>query len=319
MNKVLVTGGSGTVGQQVCRLMKEHDWEPVSLIRNPARQLEKGSDVEFIVGDVKNYDDVICAMKDPDIKAVVHCAANKHISVCEKQPIECIESNILGTLNVIRAVEELQDKIVRAVFISTDKAAKRVGTYGMSKYLGEEMVRELGRRTTVRVNSVRMGNVFGSSGSVIPIWHKLVTEGKDIKLRQLHGQAPKRFAMTPWQAGDFIIDVFNKPYNFENGSVIFPACPVIDISVLADVMTENNESNIVVEDMKDAEITDESLATIGELLYLREPVIGIYEIGSTPVEQEEFLHPIISTFEKRPMSFGQTKLFYYNVIKQMGL
>ena len=319
MNKVLVTGGSGTVGQQVCRLIRKYDWEPVSFIRNPARQLEKGSEYEFIVGDVKNYDDVLCAMKDPDIKAVIHCAANKHISVCERQPIECIESNILGTLNVIRAVEELQDKIVRAIFISTDKAAKRVGTYGMSKYLGEEMVRELGRRMEVRVNSIRMGNVFGSSGSVIPIWHKLVAEGKDIKLRLLHGQAPKRFAMTPWQTGDFITDVFNKPYNFENGSVVFPACPVIDISVLANVITENTESKIVIEDMRDAEITDENLATIGELLFLREPVVGIYEIGSNPVKQEDFLHPTISTFEERPMSFDQTKLFYYNVIKQMGL
>lgn len=315
---VLVTGGSGTVGTQVCRMLREHGYRPVSFIRNPARQLESGM-VDYVVGDIKNINDLICAMQEFKVKGLIHCAANKHISLCEEQPVDCIESNVIGTLNVLRAAEVLEGQLERVVLISTDKAAAHAGTYGMSKYLGEQMVREYANRLKIPINSVRMGNVFGSSGSVLPIWHNKIKAGEDIELRITQGGVyPMRFALTPWEAGGFVTDVYLQPQLYESGSVVFPGCRLINIKVLADVMTADNDSQIVEVNLNVGESPEEYLCTLGEVLFLHHVVGDYYEIRSYANEDPPLTFPY-STRHGEVMDYEETLQFYFNVVKQLNL
>lgn len=320
---VLVTGGSGTVGSHVCKMLEEHGYSTLSVSRNPARGFELSVFTEHVTGDIKNYNDLACIVREHKPMGIIHCAANKHIGVCEKQPIECVESNILGTLNVIRVIQENEHIIKRAVFVSTDKAANTGSTYGMSKYIGEEMVREFGRTSTVKVNSVRMGNVFGSSGSVLPIWHRLILSEKDITLRisGANAREPRRFGITPAGAGEFICEVFLGDHSFENGSVVFPKCDVVNIGRLARVMVWGSSSRIIYSELGDVESLHEHMFTVPEQNRIRKQG-DLYEIVREDLPEHDIVKATDidrQTDAAKEMSYDETRKFYHDVVKQLGL
>jgi UDP-N-acetylglucosamine 4,6-dehydratase len=313
--KVLVTGGSGTIGRMVCKKLKEQGHEPVSLIRNPANQHIFCPGIPFQVGYIEDYHDVYHVMRKHAVEAVIHTAANKHVSVCEDQPSEAVSSNVVGSLNVLRAIEELKGQVKRAVFVSSDKACNNTQVYGITKALMEKLVKEYASRVSAKINCVRFGNVFGSSGSVLPIWENKIARGQDIELRMWLSQVPLRFGILPSEAAEFCINVFASD-GFEGGSVIMRHMNVINIRTMAEVMTDNSRSKIIIRDVEAGEAQQELLFSESERQYLKtHEGTGYIEIVKHPQADP----PKFSNQANRGVQLDHedTKKFVNIVLKEM--
>lgn len=168
--KVLITGGTGTIG----RALAEQLGTAIIFSRNEKNQVEMQREFpncEYILGDVRDYKAIKEAAKG--VNKIYHLAAIKHIDICEKQPLEALKTNVFGTYNVIKAAKKNGCKVV---FMSTDKAENPTSVYGATKLLAEIAIERAGFR------AVRSGNIFGSSGSVIPFFIKKVREENIIPL-----------------------------------------------------------------------------------------------------------------------------------------
>jgi UDP-N-acetylglucosamine 4,6-dehydratase/5-epimerase len=156
--KILITGGSGSIGQAlVARLINSHDITIFS--RHESSQVtmrQTYPSCHYIIGDVRDDWAVCSAIKGHDL--VYHLASLKHVDVCERQPVEAIKTNIVGTMNVLQACQQYG---IQMINMSTDKAANPLNTYGRTKRLAEDLVRGFAL-------TLRSGNVVGSSGSLIP-------------------------------------------------------------------------------------------------------------------------------------------------------
>jgi UDP-N-acetylglucosamine 4,6-dehydratase len=172
---ILITGATGYIGSNLVKFYNEQDSYIIyAQGRNPARLNElklKYPKIRTVLGCLSR------AIYLPPADVVVHAAAQKHVSLAEENPIDTIESNIMGTMHVLAHAITVRAK--RFVFISTDKSANAGNVYGMTKYLGERVVLSLDRPESV---VCRFGNVFGSTGSVIPLWFAAVKNKQPIKL-----------------------------------------------------------------------------------------------------------------------------------------
>lgn len=179
MNKILCTGGAGFLGRELIkRIYKENKIRVVSRNEESLVKLKQiFPNVEIVVGDIR--DKFTCDKVCKDIDEIYHLAAMKHIGLAEQNPRECIQSNVIGTLNILEAT--LKYKPIRIIGISTDKAAQVNGVYGATKMLMERLFAEFEKinpETDYRL--VRYGNVLGSSGSVITKWKPLMEQGKEV-------------------------------------------------------------------------------------------------------------------------------------------
>ncbi len=181
MKKVLITGGSGTIGRAF--IEKYYNvYEFYSYSRNELFQhnLKKHHpNVINIVGAVEEKSALINSFQKikPDI--VIHAAAMKHIDIAEENPIQCVNSNIIGSLNVIEA--SILCQIPITIAISTDKACESDNVYGMTKSLMEKCFVDVNNNTT-KFSVCRFANVINSNGSVIPFWLKLKEDNMPLKL-----------------------------------------------------------------------------------------------------------------------------------------
>ncbi len=181
MKKVLITGGAGTIGSAFISEYKEK-YSFISINRNEFSQqslLKRFPFIQTYMVDISNYCDYakILDKTSPDI--VIHAAAIKHVDLAEKQPIKTINTNILGSLNIIDA--NIKNGVPITVAISTDKACDHANIYGMSKYLMEKCFLEADSDKN-RFCVCRFGNVAYSNGSVLPFWKKLASENKPLKV-----------------------------------------------------------------------------------------------------------------------------------------
>ena len=179
--KVLITGGTGTVGTAFLEKYGQ-DHECAVISRNEKMQYElkkKFPRVETFLASVEDKEAIYCIYDKFRPDTVVHAAAIKHVDVAEKQPIQTTLVNIVGSLNIINAGIEFNVPVTVAV--STDKACEHQHVYGITKYLMEQCFLEAnGERNRFAV--CRFGNVAHSNGSVIPFWLKQKAENKPIKL-----------------------------------------------------------------------------------------------------------------------------------------
>lgn len=208
--KILITGGTGSLGQALTkRLLKDN----VKIIRIFSRNEENQITMEkkfndkrlrFFLGDINNLERLIRALEDIDI--VFHTAALKHVPKIEYNPFEAIKTNVIGSQNVIDAC--LHENVERAVAIGTDKAVSPLNTYGATKLLMEKLFVTANNyinpeKHLTKFIAVRYGNVFGSSGSVVPLFIEQIKQNKKITITD-----PKmtRFSITMNEALDFILD-----------------------------------------------------------------------------------------------------------------
>jgi FlaA1/EpsC-like NDP-sugar epimerase len=173
---IMVTGGGGSIGSELCRQLVSH--KPKQLIifdiyENNAYDIQQELKINYpdanvvtLIGSIRNVSrlESVFAQYKPDI--VYHAAAHKHVPLMEESPNEAIKNNVLGTLKLSRIAAEYHVK--KFVLISTDKAVNPTNIMGASKRLCEMVIQMMNRQTETDFVAVRFGNVLGSNGSVIP-------------------------------------------------------------------------------------------------------------------------------------------------------
>ncbi len=230
--KVVVTGGTGSFGHVVIRRILE---APVAAVTVFSRDEEKQLDMEreykdprlsFVIGDVRDYQRILDAVTGVDV--VYHAAALKIIPTCEKHPVESIQTNLVGTMNVKKACSEA--KVKKAIFICTDKAVKPVNVYGMSKALAERLWLSYSAPCDTVFAAVRYGNVIGSRGSIVPYFKELLKTHEPFPITS---PLMTRFLITLEQAIEL---VFYATLHMEKGQIFVPKIPACKITDLATAM-----------------------------------------------------------------------------------
>lgn len=185
--------------------------------------------MEFLIGDVRDYDRLFSVMKNVDI--IFHAAALKQVPAVEKHPYEAVKTNIYGTYNIVKSA--VARDVKKVVAISTDKAVKPVNAMGMTKALQEKIILsdDLEKNKTI-FSCVRYGNVLGSRGSVIPLWDKKIKEKKPLPIT--HPEM-SRFMLTLNEAIDL---VFHALKNSTGGEIFVKKAPSIIIKDLAKTYAE---------------------------------------------------------------------------------
>ena len=219
--KILITGGTGSLGTALTKRLLSMGVEQIRIFsRNEFKQISMESEIHddrlrFLIGDVRDQKRLRRAIEDVDI--VFHAAALKHVPKIEYNPFEAIKTNVEGSQNVIDAC--LENDVERAVCIGTDKAVSPLNTYGATKLLMEKLFVNAQQYSNPKKHptkffAVRYGNVFGSSGSVIP---KFVDQIKNNQSLTITDEKMTRFSITMQQALDFIL----KATELGNGTEIF--------------------------------------------------------------------------------------------------
>lgn len=239
--RVLVTGSCGTVGSQLVKhLLNDDCYKPAEVIGIDNNESEmffqdqryQGEDrAHFFLADIRDRDDLMQHMHGVD--TVFHTAAYKHVVVCERSPMDAVQTNIYGAQNIIHTARANNVSLV--IFTSSDKAVNPTNVMGTSKLMGERLFTAANstmRKGGTRYSSTRFGNVLGSSGSVIPIFHNQIAKGGPITLTD---PAMTRFVMSIEQSVKLVIESSS---HVHGGEVFITKMPVIRIKDLAEVMVK---------------------------------------------------------------------------------
>lgn len=183
--KILVTGGGGSIGSELCRQIAKAKPQQLIIfdiyennayeIQQELRRAYPQLDLEVLIGSVRNSNRINQVMHTYKPDVVYHAAAHKHVPLMEDSPNEAIKNNVLGTYKTAMAAAKTGVK--KFVLISTDKAVNPTNIMGASKRLCEMVVQMMNRKTETEFVAVRFGNVLGSNGSVIPLFKKQIAEG----------------------------------------------------------------------------------------------------------------------------------------------
>lgn len=208
---VLVTGGGGSIGSELCRQIAK--FQPKKLLildiyENNAYELQ--NELNYIYKGKLNFEVIIASIRDkarikeifnkyrPSI--VFHAAAHKHVPLMESNEQEAIKNNVFGTLNVAQSAHEYDVK--KFVLISTDKAVNPTNIMGATKRLGEMLIQALDKHSDTKFVAVRFGNVLGSNGSIIPLFKKQIAQGGPVTVT--HPDITRYF-MTILEAAQLVI------------------------------------------------------------------------------------------------------------------
>lgn len=221
--------------------------------------------MQFIIGDVRDYDRIYTAVKDIDI--IFHAAALKQVPTVESHPFEAVKTNIMGAYNIVKA--SVARNVSNVVAISTDKAVKPVNAMGMTKALQEKIILsdDLSKDDTI-FSCVRYGNVLGSRGSVMPLWDLKIEKKKPLPITHPN---MTRFMLTLKQAIDLVF------YSIKNGrgGEIFvkkaPAAKIIDLAkAYAQLKTNDKNYPIQYIGIRAGEKIDEILVSEEEMRRVEE-------------------------------------------------
>jgi FlaA1/EpsC-like NDP-sugar epimerase len=248
---VLVTGGTGSLGQAIVRRLltgergmparitvlsrdeaKQHDMRLSYLRRRQATDeiIYRNSTqvLRFIIGDVRDYPTLVRAVRDSHL--VIHAAALKQVPTCEYFPFEAIQTNLIGAQNLVRAVRENTTSIETVVGISTDKACKPINVMGMTKAIMERILIEANIGNDTRFACVRYGNVIASRGSVVPLFLEQIEQGGPVTITM---KEMTRFLLTLDQAVDTVLAAVRSA---QPGETYVPQAPSALVEVVADVL-----------------------------------------------------------------------------------
>jgi UDP-N-acetylglucosamine 4,6-dehydratase len=171
---VLITGGTGFLGRRVGMALKDRYDEVVLAGRNNKFNVDaqQFTGCRVLPLDVSNIESVRDVFSEVRPRVVIHAAATKYVDLSERQPMECIDVNVIGSQNVARVC--IEKNVETVIGMSTDKAAPPVSnTYGLTKALMERVFCAMNNKSETRFACVRHGNIAWSTGSVFPIWKKM--------------------------------------------------------------------------------------------------------------------------------------------------
>lgn len=236
--RVFITGVCGTVGRELLRQVAElNPREIVGIDNNEteifflAEEYRARPFVHLYLGDVRDRDNLLRHTEGVDI--ILHAAALKHVILCEQSPRDPVQTNILGTQNVIDAA--LANSVGRVIFTSSDKAVNPTNVMGTSKLMGERLItaaNALTRGGRTVFASTRFGNVLGSRGSVVPVFQRQIAAGERVTITD---REMTRFIMTLAEAVGLVMD---SVFRARGGEVFVTKMPVARILDLAKVMIE---------------------------------------------------------------------------------
>ena len=181
---ILITGGTGSFGKSFAEKLINFNPKKIIIF---SRDEQKHNDmmllksfhnkknIRYFVGDVRDLDRLLLATKEVDI--IIHAAAMKHVHLCEYNPIECVNTNIIGAKNIVQAA--ITNKVNKILSISTDKAVNPINIYGASKLVSDKIfisANNLTGKNNTIFSVTRYGNVIGSKGSILDIFKKLIKD-----------------------------------------------------------------------------------------------------------------------------------------------
>ena len=243
---LLITGGTGSFGNAVLKRLLNADLKEIRIFsrdekkQDDMRHTLQNPKVKFYIGNVRDKRSVDNAMRGVDY--IFHAAALKQVPSCEFFPIEAVNTNVLGTQNVLDSAIEFGVKNV--VVLSTDKAAYPINAMGISKAMMEKVAiakaRSLGEHTQTIICCTRYGNVMASRGSVIPLFIDQIKAGKDLTLTDPN---MTRFMMSLDDAVDLVLYAFK--YG-QNGDLFIQKAPAATIEVLAKALIEIYQSKSII-------------------------------------------------------------------------
>jgi FlaA1/EpsC-like NDP-sugar epimerase len=248
---VLVTGGTGSLGHAMVRRLltgelgvparvtvfsrdeaKQHEMRLSFLRRREATDdiIYRNSTqvLRFVIGDMRDYPSVLQAVRDTHL--VIHAAALKQVPSCEYFPFQAIQTNLIGTQNLVRAVRDNRTSVDTVIGISTDKACKPINVMGMTKAIMERILIEANLDSRVRFACVRYGNVVASRGSVVPLFLEQIAQGGPVTLTM---KEMTRFLLTLDQAVDTVFAAIRTALP---GDTYVPRAPSARVEEVADVM-----------------------------------------------------------------------------------
>ncbi len=236
---ILITGAAGSIGQALIDKLLEFDITSIGCFDNNENGVfalreryscEKSGKIKFLLGDIKDLPRLEYAFKGVDI--VFHTASYKHVLECEYNPLDAVNTNIIGTANVVKAA--INQGVGKVIYTSTDKAANPSNTMGTSKLMAEKVIvaaNEYGGRNTV-FSCCRFGNVIGTSGSVIPLFIKQIKNEKKVTLTD---PEMTRFMISQEKAIDLVLKT---AILSDGGEIFIFKMPSVKIDDLADALIE---------------------------------------------------------------------------------
>jgi UDP-N-acetylglucosamine 4,6-dehydratase/5-epimerase len=241
-SSILVTGGTGSFGKAfVTEVLKNHDPHRIvvfsrdELKQYECRQLfDHDPRLRWFIGDIRDRHRLDRAMHGVDY--VVHAAALKQVDTAEYNPWEFVQTNVVGSQNVIEA--SIDAGVKRVVALSTDKASSPINLYGATKLTADKLFitgNHYAAAYPTRFSVVRYGNVMGSRGSVIPFFRKLAEAGQSLPITDLR---MTRFFITLPQAVRFVTDSFEL---MQGGELYVPRIPSMKITDLAQAVAPGAE------------------------------------------------------------------------------
>ena len=247
---LLITGGTGSFGNAMLKGFLDSELKEIRIFSRDEKKQEdmrieyKNDKLNFVIGDIRNFNDINQAMMDVDF--VFHAAALKQVPSCEFYPMQAVQTNILGAENVLEAAA--RNNVKRVVVLSTDKAVYPINTMGMSKAVMEKLAVSKARDPRVQAvdavyTATRYGNVMASRGSIIPLFIKQIKEGKPLTITN-----PKmtRFMMSLDQSVELVLFAFT---NGNPGDIFVQKSPGATIETLAQAIKElfnaDNEIQII--------------------------------------------------------------------------
>lgn len=262
---ILILGGTGYLGRAIVNEILQYNPSKIIIFsRDEVKHfnLEKAFHNDFkiqsILGDVRDYNALLSAMRGVDI--VFHVAALKRMDSLELNVEEAIKTNILGSINVFRAC--IANNVKKALFISTDKACLPINAYGACKFVSEKLFTNYdSRNIDTKFMVVRFGNILESTGSVIPIFCEKIKLGQEIPLTS---DQMTRFIINKKEAVNLIFDAIR----YGNGGEIFvKKLPAMKITDLIDVLKTyfNSDNSIRVIGLRPGEKIHEQLINESEM------------------------------------------------------
>jgi len=304
--RILITGGTGSWGQTLTRLMleKHNPKEIIIFSRGELQQVLmqrkfKNPKIKYIIGDVRDYEAVKFATRNVDY--IFHMAALKHVPICEDQPQEAIKTNVTGTTNIVNAA--IENCVKKVIDVSTDKAVEPLNLYGMTKAVGEKLIIQANDLTDhTKFVCVRGGNVMGSNGSVIPYFIEQIRNGGPVTITDLR---MTRFFLTLEEAIGLLFKAAEESMGGETFVMNMPAAYIKDV---ADILIEEyGNADITEIGSKPGEKLDEMLISKHEAVMSYKYVDAYFVI--LPFNPKQDLAAKYSNLEKFSQEEFSSKTF----------
>ena len=207
---ILVTGGAGSIGFEICKQLLNSNPKKIIVLDHSEfniyrlNQRLKSNKISLVLGDIKDELLIKRIIKKYKIEFIFHAAAYKHVKFLEENILSAVENNILGTYNILKAIKNTK---INLTFISTDKAVKPKNMLGMTKRVGEILTQYMSKEKeykNCRISIVRFGNVIGSDGSALPFFVNQIRQNLAISITDIK---MKRYFMSIQEASRLVIQI----------------------------------------------------------------------------------------------------------------